>query len=136
VPGPVSDICRIPHSALGAADHLLRVLGANKTLLDEGDRPDAPAYVRDQTPLRIKGEISAQTLRNEFRKAPKLSVLLDDGPLLQCIRDGIEGYLWLQTITGLLIAASSRPCRISTVMISGVLTAPFNGAIGRGYSGP
>ncbi len=49
--------------------HLVRVLRENKKLLDQGDQPDAPAYVRDQTPLKIKGEISTQTLRNEFRKA-------------------------------------------------------------------
>src|ERR1035438_1170109 len=31
----------------------------------------------DLTPLKIKGELSTQALRNEFRRAPKLSILLD-----------------------------------------------------------
>ena len=44
-----------------------RVLREQKKLLDEGDTPDAPAYVRDQTPLKTKGEISTQELRSEFR---------------------------------------------------------------------
>src|SRR5262249_14811768 len=75
--------------------HLVRVLRENKKVLDQGDRPDAPAYVRDQTPLKTKGEISTQALRNEFRRAQKLSILLSDGPLVQCIRDGIEAEVFI-----------------------------------------
>src|SRR5207237_1351575 len=40
--------------------HVARVLRENKKLLDMGDQPDAPGYVRDQTPLKIKGEISTR----------------------------------------------------------------------------
>ena len=67
-----------------------RVLRDQKKLLGDGDPPDAPAYVRDQTPMKTKGEISTQELRNEFRRAPKLSILLTDSPLILCIRQGID----------------------------------------------
>lgn len=70
--------------------HVSRVLRDNRKLLGEGDRPEAPAYVRDQTPLKQKGEITTQDLRNEYRRAPKLSILLSDSPLVACIRDGID----------------------------------------------
>jgi hypothetical protein len=70
--------------------HLVRLLREQHKLLAEGDRPDAPAFVRDQTPLKTKGSMSTQELRVEFRRAPKLSILLDDDPLIACIREGIE----------------------------------------------
>ncbi len=70
--------------------HIRRVLKEQKKLLSSGDDPDAPAFVRDQTPLRTKGQITTLDLRNEYRRAPKLSILLDDEPLIRCIRDGIE----------------------------------------------
>ena len=72
-----------------------RVLRDQKKLLGDGDPPDAPAYVRDQTPLKTKGEISTQELRNEFRRAPKLSILLTDSPLVLCIRQGINNGVFI-----------------------------------------
>ena len=70
--------------------HVRRALREQKKLLSSGDDPDAPAFVRDQTPLRTKGQITTLDLRNEYRRAPKLSILLDDEPLIRCVRDGIE----------------------------------------------
>jgi hypothetical protein len=67
-----------------------RVLREQRKLLSLGDTPDSPQFVRDQTPLRIRGEVTTALLRDEYRKAPKLSILLHDGPLMQCIRAGIE----------------------------------------------
>jgi len=75
--------------------HVARVLRQNKKLLGEGDQPDAPSYVRDQTPLKTKGEITTLTLRNEFRRAPKLSILTSDSPLLTCIREGIDSEVFI-----------------------------------------
>ena len=72
-----------------------RVLRDQKKLLGDGDPPDAPAYVRDQTPMKTKGEISTQELRNEFRRAPKLSILLTDSPLILCIRQGINSGVFI-----------------------------------------
>ena len=74
---------------------IARVLRDQKKLLGDGDPPDAPAYVRDQTPLKTKGEISTQELRNEFRRAPKLSILLTDSPLVLCIRQGINSGVFI-----------------------------------------
>jgi hypothetical protein len=71
--------------------HIRRALRDQKKLLEAGDQPDAPGFVRDQTPLKTKGFLTTQELRNEFRRAPKLSMLLDNGPLIQCIRQGIDG---------------------------------------------
>ncbi|MEI7635126.1 MAG: DUF499 domain-containing protein, partial [bacterium] len=70
--------------------HLLRILREQKKILGEGDAPDAPAYVRDQTPLKVKGAITTFEMRMEFRRAPKLSILLGDAPLVACIREGVE----------------------------------------------
>jgi len=61
-----------------------------KKLLLEGDAPTGAAYVRDQTPMRTKGSISAQELRNEFRRAPRLPILLGDEPFLACVHQGID----------------------------------------------
>ncbi len=69
--------------------HIKRALRDQKKLLAAGDEPDAPSYVRDQSPLKTKGQITTLELRNEFRKAPNLSVLLDDAPLIRCIQLGI-----------------------------------------------
>jgi len=70
--------------------HIKRALESQKKLLGRESPPDAPTFVRDQTPLKTKGEISTADLRSEYRKAPKLSILLDDAPLIACIRQGID----------------------------------------------
>ncbi len=75
--------------------HIRRALREQKKLLASGDHPDAASFVRDQTPLKTKGQITTQDLRNEYRKAPKLSILLDDEPLIRCIRDGIDGEVFI-----------------------------------------
>lgn len=74
---------------------IARALRDQKKLLDEGDPPDAPTFVRDQTPLKTRGEISTLALRNEFRRAPKLSILLSESPLIECIRKGIDAGLFI-----------------------------------------
>lgn len=70
--------------------HIVRLLREQHKLLDASDHPDAAGYVRDQTPLKVKGSITTQELRNEYRRAPKLSILLSDDPLIACVREGIE----------------------------------------------
>ncbi len=75
--------------------HIKRALRNQKKLLSGSDQPDAPAYVRDQTPLRIKGHINTQELRNEFRRAPNLSILLDDDPIVSCIQAGIAEEVFI-----------------------------------------
>lgn len=75
--------------------HVARVLRDHQKLLGDGDKPEAPSYVRDQTPLKQKGEITTLDLRNEYRRAPKLSMLLTDTPLQACIRDGINTEVFI-----------------------------------------
>jgi hypothetical protein len=70
--------------------HIVRLLRDQQKLLADTDQPNAAGYVRDQTPLKVKGNISTLELRNEFRRAPKLSILLGDEPLIACIREGID----------------------------------------------
>ena len=75
--------------------HIIRTLRDQKKLLAAGDIPDAPTFVRDQTPLKTKGRVTTLDLRNEFRRAPKLSILMDNGPLIACIRQGIETSVFI-----------------------------------------
>jgi hypothetical protein len=67
-----------------------RVLHEQKKLLEARDIPDSPPFVRDQTGLRVKGEMTTAQMRTEYRRAPKLSILLHDTPLFECIRNGID----------------------------------------------
>jgi hypothetical protein len=67
-----------------------RVLHEQKKLLEARDIPDSPPFVRDQTGLRVKGEMTTAQIRTEYRRAPKLSILLHDTPLFECIRNGID----------------------------------------------
>ena len=75
--------------------HVARVLRDHHKLLSEGDTPEAPSFVRDQTPLKVKGGISTLELRNEYRRAPKLSILVANSPLVACIRQGIESEVFI-----------------------------------------
>ena len=72
-----------------------RVLHEQKKLLEARDIPDSPPFVRDQTGLRVKGEMTTAQMRTEYRRAPKLSILLHDAPLLECIRNGIDQGLFI-----------------------------------------
>lgn len=75
--------------------HVARILRDHHKLLSEGDTPEAPTFVRDQTPLKQKGELSTLELRNEYRRAPKLSMLVSNNPLIACIRQGIESDVFI-----------------------------------------
>jgi hypothetical protein len=75
--------------------HVARVLREHHKLLSDGDSPEAPTFVRDQTPLKQKGEVSTLELRNEYRRAPKLSMLVSNGPLVACIRQGIDSEVFI-----------------------------------------
>jgi hypothetical protein len=67
-----------------------KALKDHKKLLQTGDNPDSPGFVRDQTPLKTSGEISTAALRTEYRRAPRLSILLSDEPMIRCVLDGIQ----------------------------------------------
>ena len=58
------------------------------------DEPNAPAYVRDRTPLR-KGQMTTRALRDEFRRDPGLPMLLGDDLFVRGVRQGIEQGDWV-----------------------------------------
>ena len=60
----------------------------NKLRLSE-DEPDSPTYVRDRTPLK-KGQMTALSLRDEFRRDPALPILVGDDIFIRGVRRGIE----------------------------------------------
>lgn len=72
-----------------------RILHEQRKLLEMRDTPEAPGFVRDQTPLRLKGEITTSALWVEYKKAPKLSILTDENLLRICIRNGIEAGVFI-----------------------------------------
>jgi hypothetical protein len=85
-----------PGDSPGNGQHQVeRVLHEQRKLLDGRDIPDAPGFVRDQTGLRVKGEMTTAQIRNEYRRAPKLSILMHDTPLLECLRNGIDQGLFI-----------------------------------------
>jgi len=85
-----------PGDTPGNGQHQVeRILHDQNKLLEARDTPNSPSFVRDQTGLRIKGEMTTAQMRAEYRRAPKLSILLHDTPLLECIRNGIDQGLFL-----------------------------------------
>ncbi len=74
---------------------VIRVLHEQKKILTGQDDPDAPGYVVQQVGLRGRGEMTTQQLELEYRRAPKLSILLHQTPLNECIRRGISQNVWI-----------------------------------------
>jgi hypothetical protein len=71
---------------------VVRMLEDDKKLVDAKSPPPAPAYVRDSTPLKTKGEMSTR----EFRRLPKFPILGEDGPILAAlIRDGVSKSVFI-----------------------------------------
>jgi hypothetical protein len=79
-----------------------RALSDNNKLLRDTDHPLAPNYVRDQTPLR-KGQITTAMLRNEFRKDPRLPMLIGDGNFIALVRKGIDEDAYVYRAGDLLL---------------------------------
>lgn len=73
---------------------VLRALADNQKLIRPEDPPPSPGYVRDQTPLK-KGQISTLELRGEFRKDPRLGIMLGDEPFVSLVRRGIKDELYV-----------------------------------------
>ena len=96
VPGASMDIA---HSALdihsaseapGAGQRqVVRALREFRKLRTQEDEPDAPAYIRDRTPLK-RGQITTAALRDEFRRDAALPILLSEDIFVKGIRKGVE----------------------------------------------
>ncbi len=74
-----------------------QALDEQKKLIHPGQDPPQPGFVRDKTQLKIKGALSTADFRNEFRRSPKLAILLENTPvhLMRTERDR-AGHLYLQ----------------------------------------
>ena len=70
---------------------VVRALRDLKKLRLSEDEPDSPAYVRDRTPLKSKGEMTTLALRTEFRRNPTLPILIGDDVFIRGVRHGVEG---------------------------------------------
>lgn len=95
----VSDETDIAHTAVdvpsasanpGAGQQqVVRALRDNNKLRTTDDPPDSPTYIRDRTPLK-QGQITTAALRDEFRRDPKLPILIGDDVFVRAIRNGVE----------------------------------------------
>ncbi|MGE0713885.1 MAG: ATP-binding protein [Alphaproteobacteria bacterium] len=68
---------------------VVRALRELRKLRAPEDDPDAPAYVRDRTPLK-RGQITTSALREEFRRDVSLPILIGDDVFIKGIRRGVE----------------------------------------------
>lgn len=68
---------------------VVRQLRETRKLRTAEDEPDAPAYVRDRTPLR-KGQITTAALREQFRQDATLPMLVGDEVFVRGIRLGVD----------------------------------------------
>lgn len=68
---------------------VVRQLREARKLRTAEDEPDAPAYVRDRTPLR-KGQITTAALREQFRQDATLPMLVGDEVFTKGIRLGVD----------------------------------------------
>ncbi len=68
---------------------VVRALRDFHKLRTSEDEPDAPAYVRDRTPLK-RGQITTAALRDEFRRDAALPILLSEDIFIKGIRKGVE----------------------------------------------
>ena len=85
------------------------------------DEPDAPAYVRDRTPLR-KGQMTTRALRDEFRRDPALPMLLGDDLFVRGVRRGIEQGDYVYRRGDLLFGPGDPPADVRIEEQAVVLT--------------
>jgi hypothetical protein len=72
-----------------------RVLREARELVLAEDKPPAPNYMADKTPLKRLGVMSTQQLRNEYYRDPALPILLGDQVLKACLRKGLDEGLFV-----------------------------------------
>jgi hypothetical protein len=68
---------------------VVRALREFRKLRTQEDEPDAPAYIRDRTPLK-RGQMTTAALRDEFRRDAALAILLSEDVFVKGIRKGVE----------------------------------------------
>ncbi len=103
---------------------VLRALADNQKLREPDDHPLAPSYVRDRTPLK-KGSISTADLRAEFRKDPRLPILIGDDNFFKLLAKGIEEGLYVYRSGDLMVGKGDPPCTFKIDQQSFVLTTAY-----------
>lgn len=104
---------------------VVRVLRDLKKLRLPEDEPDSPAYVRDRTPLKSKGEMTTLALRTEFRRNPTLPVLVGDDVFIRGVRQGVEGGQYVYRSGDLLYGPGDPAADIRIDEQSMVLTMVY-----------
>jgi len=105
------DIPSASHQPGAGQQQVARALRELKKLRFSEDEPDAPAYVRDRTPLR-RGQITTAALREEFRRDPGLPMLLGDDIFIRGVRRGIEQGDYVYQRGDLLFGPGDPPADI------------------------
>ena len=104
--------------------HIVRALRDLKKLRLPEDEPDAPAYVRDRTPLK-KGRMTTLALRAEFRRDPALPMLMGDDIFIRGIRHGLERGDYVYQRGDLLFGPGDPPAAIMIDEQALVLTMAY-----------
>lgn len=80
------------------------------------DQPDLPQFVRDRTPLKRTGQMTAADLRAEFRRDPSLPMHVGDDPFKKLIIKGINDGIFVYQREG-LTAGKGDP--VPSIVIDG-----------------
>lgn len=103
---------------------VLRSLLDNKKLWRAEDAPLSPRYVRDQTPLK-RGEITTAELRGEFRKDPRLPIMISDDPFIALVRKGVTEGEYIYKSGDLLYGQGDPYAEVKIDAQSFVMTMAF-----------
>lgn len=103
---------------------IIKALMDNQKLLQPNSEPPAPNYVRDQTPLK-KGQITTAELRAEFRKDPRLSIMLSDDTFIKMVRLGITQGIYVYQSGDLLLGQGDPYAEIKIDEQSIVFTTTY-----------
>ncbi len=80
---------------------IVRQLASIGKLKAAEDQPDQPSYIRDRTPLKRNGQMTAADLRAEFRRDPALPMHVGDDPFKKLVIKGINDGIYVYQREGL-----------------------------------
>lgn len=103
---------------------VVRALQGLAKLRLSSDPPDSPAYVRDRTPLR-KGQMTTRALRDEFRRAPELPILVGHDVFQSGVRQGVKQGAYVYKSGDLLYGQGDPPATIRIDEQSVVMTVAY-----------
>jgi hypothetical protein len=83
------DIHSVSEKPGAGQQQVVRALRDFRKLRTQEDEPDAPAYIRDRTPLK-RGQMTTAALRDEFRRDATLPILLSEDVFVKGVREGVK----------------------------------------------